>query len=56
MKYENMKEVSRSCLKKYKILQKLVYLTITENIASNLSCVAQSVYQMNLMSQSMALY
>lgn len=52
-----MKEVSHSCLKKYKILQKLVYVTITENIASNLSCVAQSAVPNEFnVTQSMALY
>ena len=34
MKHKNMKEVSHGFLKKYKILQKLIYVTITENIFS----------------------
>ena len=42
MKYKNMKKVTHGFLKKYKILQKLVYVMITENISSNLHHVVQS--------------
>ena len=42
MKYENIKEVSHGFHKKYKILQKLVYITISVNISSNLRRVARS--------------
>ena len=36
MKYKNMKEVSHGFLKKYKILQKFVYVMIIGNISGNL--------------------
>ena len=42
MKYENIKEVSHGFHKKYRILQKLVYITISVNISSNLRRVARS--------------
>ena len=42
MKYKNMKEVSHGFFKKYKILQKLVYVMITVNISSNLRRVVRS--------------
>ena len=42
MKYQNMKEVSHGFLKKHKVLQKLVYVMITENISSNLRPVVWS--------------
>ena len=41
MKYKDMKEVSYGFRKKYKSLQKLVYV-ITVNISSNLRRVARS--------------
>ena len=41
MKYKDMKEVSYGFRKKYKSLQKLVYV-ITVNISSNLPRVARS--------------
>ena len=42
MKYENMEENGHGFLKKYKIMQKLVYVMITENISSNLRRVVRS--------------
>ena len=42
MKYKNMEEVGHGFHKKYKIMQKLVYVMITENILSNLRRVVQS--------------
>ena len=42
MKYENMKEVSHGFCKKYKILQKLVYVMTTVIISSNLRCAVRS--------------
>ena len=42
MKYKNVKEVSHGIHKKYKILQKLVHITISVNISSNLRPVVQS--------------
>ena len=34
MKHKNMKKISHGFLKKYKILQKLRYVMITQNISS----------------------
>ena len=42
MKYKNMEEVGHGFLKKYKIMKKLVYVMITENILSNLRRVVRS--------------
>ena len=42
MKYKNMKEVSHGFFKKYKVLQKLIYVMITENISSNLRRIVRS--------------
>ena len=42
MKYKNMKEVSHGFRKKYKIQQKLVYVTINVNISSKLRRVVRS--------------
>ena len=42
MKYENMKEAGHGFCKEYKILQKLVCVMITVNIARNLRRVVRS--------------
>ena len=42
MRCKNMKEVSYGFCKKYKILQKLVYVMITVNISGNLCRVVRS--------------
>ena len=42
MKHKNMKQVSHGFLKKHKILQKLVYVMIIENISRNLRRVVRS--------------
>ena len=57
MKYKNMKEISHGFLKKYKILQKLVYVMITKNISDNLHRVVRSAVTNKFnTARNMALY